>query len=503
MLLQLLAPLQRSLHPVRVHLAAFALLLACDPHTAGEGREPEPEPEVTTRAAEALASDLDSRVVTYIEQYGRRWPTFRFHGAVLVARGDRVAVDRAFGLADILSGVSNEPGTVFRVGTLSAQLTATATMRLVESGVLSLQDPVSRHLPGWPGGDTITLEHLLGHRSGIPNYTDDLAFERWKKAPHTLEATLECFRGDPLEFEPGSDTAPSNSNYVLLGAVLEATTGLPYEQVVAQQVLEPLGLEHTHYALSAEPQAVGMTYHEDDYLEVVHGVHLTSFGPAGGWLSTTGDLLRLSRGLARGRLLSARNVKQMHGLLDSGLGYGWAPTELAGHAAVSWPGVIDGFNGAVVYVPEDDTTIIVLSNSEVVPAGRLVDDIATLIYDDELTRREEALEAPVPIEDQLSAVGRYVPTRGTEEALAAADADADVIHEVFVRRDGDHLVFEVPQHGRKRMYPERKGQFFFKDGAQTRAQVILRADRSALLVLEAGEGELRLIRVADDAPATR
>lgn len=494
------ASIRRPLAPLRGLLAALALLVACDaaaPTPQGEA----PAEEVATRTAEPLPSDLDARVVQYLEQYGRRWATFRFHGAVLVARGDEITIDRAFGLADLVAGVSNEPTTLFRIGTMSAQLTATATMRLVESGVLDLQDPVSRHLPSWPGGDSVTLEQLLAHRSGIPNYTDDLAFGPWKKGPRTLEATLELFRGDPLEFEPGSDTAPSNSNYVLLGAVLEAATGLPYEQVVAQQVLEPLKLEHTHYALSAEPQALGMTYHEDDYLEVVHGVHPTAFGPAGGWLSTTGDLFRLYRALAHEGFLSARNVKQMQGLLDEGLGYGWANTELGGHAAVSWPGLIDGFNAAVVYVPEDDTTILILSNSEVVPTGRLVDDIASLIYDDVLPRREEALEAPVPLEEQLSAVGRYVPTRGTEEALAAADADADVLREVFVQRDGDHLVFEVPQHGRKRMYPLGRGQYFFKDGAQTKAEVILRADRSALLVLEAGEGELRLVRVAEDARA--
>jgi CubicO group peptidase (beta-lactamase class C family) len=495
-------PSPRSLSLRSLAVGAFALLFACGACDAAppaeQEPEPEPEPELTTRAAEPLPHDLDHRVVTYVEQYGRHWPTFRFHGAVLVARGDQIAVDRAFGQADLVSGVTNEPGTVFRIGTLSAQLTAVATMRLVEAGVLSLQDPVSRHLPGWPGGDATTLEQLLSHRSGIPSYTDDIAFEPWKKGPRTLQATLELFRGDPLEFEPGTDTAPSNSNYVLLGAVLEAATGLPYEQVVAQQVLAPLKLEHTYYALSSAAQAVGMTYHEDDFLEVVHGVHPTAFGPAGGWLSTTGDLLRLYRALAHEQLLSAGSVAQMHGQQGEGLGYGWAPTDVAGRSGVSWPGLIDGFNSAVLHLPEDDTTIIVLSNCEVVPSGRLVEDIATLIYEDESPRREEAVAVPVPIEEQLPAVGRYVPTRATEEALLAADADADLLREAFVRRAGDHLVFDVPGHGRKRMYPLGKGRYFFKDGAQTRAEVITRADRSTLLVLETAGGELRLVGVAEE-----
>jgi D-alanyl-D-alanine carboxypeptidase len=485
---------------LRSLVAAFALLLACDAAPpAEEGAEPEPEAEQAARDAQALPVNLEPRVAEYLEQYGRHWTTFRFHGAVLVARGEQVAVDRAFGYADLVSGVTNEPGTAFRIGTLSAQLTAVATLRLVEAGVLRLDDPVSRHLPGWPGGDAITLEHLLSHRSGIPSYTDGLAFDAWKKAPRTLAATLELFRNVPLDFDPGSDTSPSNSNTVLLGAVLEAATGQPYERVVAEQVLEPLGMTHTHYALSAEPQAMGMTYHEDDYLEVVKHLHPTAFGPAGGWLSTTGDLLRLYRALSGEQLLSARTVELMLSGGGEGLGYGWAPNDVAGRTAVGWPGLIDGFNSAVLYVPGDDTTIIVLSNSEVVPAGQLAEDIAALVYDEDAPERTEPVAVPVPIEEQVPAVGRYVLTRATEEALIAADADAEPMREAFVRREGDHLVFEVPLHGHKRMFPLGKGRYFFKDGAQTRAQVIARADRSTVLVLEAGGGELRLVRVAEES----
>lgn len=478
-------------------LAAAALLLACDAAPpADEG--PEPEPEVAAREAQALPTNLDPRVTAYLEQYGRHWPTFRFHGAVLVAREGEVAVDRAFGYADLVAGVTNEPTTAFRIGTLSAQLTAIATLRLVEAGVLRLDDPVARHMPGWPGGKAITLEHLLSHRSGIPSYTDDLAFEAWKKGPRELEDTLGLFRDSPLEFDPGSDTAPSNSNTVLLGAVLEAATGKAYEQVVAEQVLVPLGMEHTHYALSSEPQAVGMTYHEDDYLEVVHGVHPTAFGPAGGWLSTTGDLLRLYRALCGESLLAARTVELMRSGGGEGLGYGWAPNDVLGRTAVGWPGLIDGFNSAVLHVPGDDTIIIVLSNSEVVPAGQLVEDIAALVYDEDAPLHEEPLAVPVPIEEQLPAVGRYVLTRATEEALLAADSDTEPMREAFVHREGDHLLFEVPEHGKKRMFPLGKGQYFFKDGARTQAQVITRADRSTLLVLEAAGGELRMVQVAEE-----
>ncbi len=483
-------------------MVAAALLLACESSApVDEGPEAEAEEVVAPREAEPLPEALEHQVASYLEQYGRHWPEFRFHGTVLVARGDQVAVDRAFGTSDLVEDLPNETGTLFRVGTLSAQLTAAAVMRLVEAGALSLTDPVSRHLPDWPGGSTITIEHLLSHRSGIPNYTDDVMFAVWKRGPRTLQDTMGLFRGHPLEFEPGSDTSPSNSNYVVLGAILEAVTGKDYAQVVGEQVLEPLSLEHTHYAMSEEAQAIGMAFHEDEYLEMVNRVHPAAFGSAGGWLSTSGDLLRLTQGIAHDQLLSRHGTMRMQGLTDDGLGYGWAPTEVSAHAAISWPGLIDGFNSAVLHVPEDDTTIIVLSNSEVIPAGQIVEDIAAMAYGEDSPRWEEAQVVPVPIEDQLYAEGRYVPTRGTEEAMAAAGADTSVIHEVFIRRDEDHLVFEVPGHARKHLHPLSRTRFFFKDGVQTRAELVTRVDQSPILVLQSGQGEVRFVRV--DEPAKR
>ena len=492
-------PLVRS-YFARGLIAAATLLLACESSSPVDEGPAEAESEVVAeREAEPLPEALEHQVASYLEQYGRHWPEFRFHGTVLVARGEHIAVDQAFGTSDLVEDLPNETGTLFRVGTLSAQLTAAAVMRLVEAGELSLADPVSRHLPDWPDGSAITLEHLLAHRSGIPNFTDDLMFEVWKRGPRTLQDTMALFRGHPLEFEPGSDTSPSNSNYVVLGAILEAVAGKDYEQVVREQVLQPLSLEHTHYAMSDEPQAIGMAFHEDEYLEVVNRVHPAAFGSAGGWLSTSGDLLRLTQGIAHDQLLSRHGTMRMQGLTDDNLGYGWAPSEVLGHAAISWPGLIDGFNSAVLHIPEDDTTIIVLSNSEVIPAGQIVEDIAALAYGEESPRWEEAQVVPVPLEDQLYAVGRYVPTRGTEEAMAAAGADTSVIHEVFVRRVDDHLVFDVPGHARKHLHPLAPTRFFFKDGVQTRAELVTRVDQSPILVLRAGEGEVRFVRV--DEPA--
>lgn len=450
-----------------------------------------------------LPTSLDAHVRKYVAQYGQHWADFRFHGAIVVARGDTVAVNEAFGTADLVSDVPNRTDTVFRMGTLSAQLVAGAIMRLVERGDLQLDDTVDSFLPQWPRGDAITIEHLLTHQSGIPNFTDMRGFETWMKGPRTLDATLGLFRDRSPLNAPGEDTNPSNSNYVLLGAILEAATGLPHDEAVRQLVLAPLHMSHTHYATTAQSQAVGMLYREDETLELATAVHPSAFGPAGGWLSTTEDLLRWVRGLRDGTLLSAEGTERLQGRAGEGLGFGWAPATVAGREAVTWPGLIDGFSASVLYIPADDTTIIVLCNAEVIPAGQVVEDIAQLAYGNELPARHEPQDVPVPWSELEPIAGRYQLTRGTEDMLIGADPTAmESLADVFVRASDEQLVLDVPGHGNKRMHPLGKGRFFFKDRVQTTARLVWRYERSPLLVLETSGVELRFVK-ADDTSPTR
>ncbi|MEM7158831.1 MAG: serine hydrolase domain-containing protein [Myxococcota bacterium] len=487
----------------RCFFASVGLLWACEAApTARRDPEPEPEMELIDPAAEPLAPELATQVATHLADYGRHWPAFRFHGSVIVARGDEVGVDQAFGFADLVEGVPNESDTMFRIGTLSAQLTAAAVLRLAAADRLRLDDPVSRYLPYWPNGERITLEHLLSHRSGIPNYTDMQSFEAWKRQEHTLQTAASWFRNLPLEFDPGTDTSPSNSNYMLLGLVLESITGQPHHEVVAEQVLEPLGMHRTQFADTEHAQAVGMEYHEDERLVLVADVEPSAFGSAGGWLSTTGDLLRWVRGLNDEQFLPSSLVERMQGRGSEGFGYAWTDSEIAGRDALTWPGLIDGFNASLVHVPSDDTTIIVLSNSEVLPTGQLVGEIASLIYEGELPKRVEARAVPVEMEEQRRAKGRYVLTRGTEQALEGADPEAMVqLAEIRVVEQEGVMVLDIPIHGRKRMHPAGAGRFFFKDGGQSTAQFIERGEKAALLVLEANGSELRYVRIAEDGVA--
>lgn len=477
--------------------------MGCTAKAEDEGEDSKAEVEEAEPAAEPLPENLEAQVVEYLAQYGRNWPSFGFHGVVLVARGDDVAMHKAFGMADLSNALPNETSTRFRIGTLSAQLVATAVMILSERGKLSLTDPVSRFLPDYPKGDTITVEHLLTHSSGIPNFTDSQWFESNKAAPKSVSDLVAAFQRAPLEHEPGEEITPSNSNYVLAAAIVEKAAGTGFEPFIQKEVLDKLEMTDTEFGTSESQQAVGLQFNEKEHLDPVYGVHPGAFGPAGGYISTASDLLELNRGLAQGKLMSEGARDQMMGLLESDVGYGWVTHQQWGRRMSGWPGLIDGINSSVMHAIDDETVVIVFANTEVVSAGQIAQDIMGMVYGADAPMYEEYREVPVPIAEQANAAGHYIITRKTEKLIESVDPERlDSLAEIdVVVLEGEYLALDVPVHGRKRMHPLGSGRFFFKDLPRTTARFTRKSDGKGRLVLEQpGGAELVFIRKGPPAP---
>jgi CubicO group peptidase (beta-lactamase class C family) len=173
---------------------------------------------------------------------------------VIVVKDGRTLFRRAYGMADLELGVPLQPDMVFRLGSITKQFTAVAILMLAEEGKLSLQDPIEKHLPGYPTqGHVITVEHLLTHTSGIQSYTD---MPGWMTsrilAPMTVQELIDGFKKEPMQFAPGTRWVYNNSAYVLLGAIVEKASGKTYEAFVRERIFQPLGMSSSHYD-SSEP----------------------------------------------------------------------------------------------------------------------------------------------------------------------------------------------------------------------------------------------------------
>ena len=201
------------------------------------------ERPVRAPAAGTLAARLDS----VASAYARRG---ELSGVVLVADHGAVVYEHAFGDANREWHVPNTVATRFRIASTTKQFTAALVLRLVEQGKLRLDAHIADYLPDYPRpqGQQVTLEQLLTHSSGLPDYPHLPRFYEDQAArSHTTPELLALFDSLPLEFTPGSKWSYSNSGYVVLGAIIERVTGTTYAKALRELLLTPLGLGDTGF----------------------------------------------------------------------------------------------------------------------------------------------------------------------------------------------------------------------------------------------------------------
>ncbi|WP_433833161.1 serine hydrolase domain-containing protein [Actinoplanes sp. CA-015351] len=214
------------------------------------------------------------------------------------------------------------PGSRFRAGSITKPFIATVVLQLAGEGRLKLDDIVRRWLPGLlPDG--ITVRHLLQHTSGLPNYTNTPAFGavfggpadlvRLRYRTWTPRELLGFVDGMPLRFEPGTDWWYANTNYILLGLLIERVTGSAYAAEIRRRILRPLRLHGTEMP-GTDPHLRGP--HPHGYVPAPGPVDITVFNPslagaAGEIISTTADLNTFFRALVGGRLLRPAEQREM------------------------------------------------------------------------------------------------------------------------------------------------------------------------------------------------
>jgi len=293
--------------------------------------------------------------------------------AALVARGDSVVFLDAAGMADLELGVPLAPDMVFEIGSITKQFTAAAVLMLAEEGKLSLDDPITKHLPDYPAyGDGITIEHLLTHTSGIVSYTGIPGYMASSVQKDVTPAELiAVFKDLPVEFAPGERWAYNNSGYILLGAIVEAASGVPYERFVQERIFDRLGMQHSYYGSSSRIIPKRASGYDGGEGGIVNQRYLSFTQPyaAGSLMMTVEDWYRWSRALFGGEVVSAASVARMttpYVLTNgssTGYGYGFNVGEVRGHRAIRHGGGIFGFVTDGIYLPDDSVWVAVFSNN--------------------------------------------------------------------------------------------------------------------------------------------
>jgi len=288
-----------------------------------------------------------------------------FSGTVLVARGGDIVYARAFGDANRDHRVANILESRFNIGSIGKTFTGAAIMQLVERGKVELDVPVSSYLEGFPYGDSITIHHLLSHTSGMSNYMAHPEYRARMSSLRRIRDWLPLIYDQELVFQtPGNRFEYSNSGIVTLGAVIEEVTGTPYREYIRANILAPAGM-----------MATGINFPEEIVPNRASGYTKTASGkltgeilqvpPAsadGGIETTVLDLLKFDRALKGESLLTEASKERMFTPNLQNYGYCWRVAVDNGRKTIGHGGGAPGVSASFMRYPDDDVTIIVLSN---------------------------------------------------------------------------------------------------------------------------------------------
>lgn len=294
-------------------------------------------------------------------------------GVVLVRKGDQVLLREGFGLADVENRVPMTADKVLPLASVTKQFTAFAVLQLVQSGKLKLDQPVGELLPTLPPAlGKVSLRQLLTHSSGVKNISRIAESRAARRNEARVADLIAYFRDLPLEFEPGTRFEYSNSNYILLTAVIEAVTGASYAEHMRQAVFEPLAMADTRVGSHTElvsNRAHGYRLVEGK-LQNADFISMSQPQGAGSLISTVDDLNRWDRALSEGRLVASPLMAQAFAkvTLNDGksmpYGFGWMVGQVQGEPSNEHSGFINGFSSYTLRVPAQQLYVTVLTNSE-------------------------------------------------------------------------------------------------------------------------------------------
>jgi CubicO group peptidase (beta-lactamase class C family) len=406
-----------------------------------------------------------------------------FSGSVLVARGGKIILTKGYGMANYELGVPNTPDIKFRLGSVTKQFTAMAILQLEEQGKLKVTDTVQSIFPDYPGGDKITIHHLLTHTSGIPSLTEFPDYPKTMALPSTTLQTVARFKDMPLEFAPGERFSYSNSGYILLGAVIEKVTGRSYEDFVDENIFKLLGMKNSgydHASTILKNRASGYEFPGDGMANASY-IDMSIPHAAGALYSTVGDLYIWDRALYTDTLISEADKTRMFTPFLNNYAYGWMTGSLAGHKNIRHSGGINGFTTDISRFPDDDACVIVLNNFSTGYTREISDALAGILFGQAVELPKEKKVVKLPAEILGSYQGEY-----------KLEGSPDVFS---ITSDGEGLFVQVLGQPRMALLAESGTKFFMKHVGFEVTFVKDAAGRVTHFVLLQGKRETKALKV--------
>lgn len=393
------------------------------------------------------AQSIDSRFDEYLKAAVKLG---RFNGYVLIARDGKAVFSKGYGMANFEEDIPNTSQTKFRLASITKSFTALAVMMLQEKGKLSLSDSICKHLTDCPETwKPITLRQLLNHTSGISDYVSTPDFMRTISLRLTNDELIASFKSKPLLFASGESFSYSNSNYILLGKIIENLSGQPYGVFVKENIFAPFRMMNSGYddnSTLLKHRAIGYIKQPDRLVNARY-MDMTNAYSAGALYSTAEDLLLWDQALYTEKLVSKKSSAEIFTPGKGGVGYGWFINRASNRLLIMQSGLNSGFAAHILRYPEEKVCIILLSNFENAAPhlARIGHDLTAILFGEkyELPRERVAIKVETKLYDAYVGEYEFGPNRI-----------------MTITKEGDRLFAQRAGAPRGEILPESETKFF-------------------------------------------
>jgi CubicO group peptidase (beta-lactamase class C family) len=461
------------------------------------------------------AADLDAIVKQVIAQ------EHVVGASVLVAREDRILLHKGYGFADLGLEAATKDETVYHVVGPMLPFTGIAVMQQVERGKLSLDDDISKFIPEFPlQGHHVTIRQLLNHTSGIVDYHylgDPI--EATSRQPKALDEVMALYAGKNWVNEPGKKWDWSISGFQLLVTIVERVTGQSFPDYVQQNIFKPAGMKSTTYCddfslthgLSHAYRRYGASYVEARENGIAYNSDLR-------FCSTVGDLLQLWRAIKDKNLVKPETFKQMAtaegaatqmSAQDAKAQYGFAMilNHEDEHRRIGQHGSLLGYSGSLYDFPEDQLTIVVLTNTEGQNAyaitralGRAILGLPALPASKPAVERTLA-DKPVSDAERKQLTGTFV-LKLDRVSANLHDSFAQYRRTYRVFDENGRLMIQPLGEGPERLLKQDDGSFAFQSSPETHVSFAMKDMHTSILKIDSPGFPLAGERVGDEDPKT-
>lgn len=325
----------------------------------------------------------DERLTKIDEFLSYLFENDKFMGSLVIRKGDSLIFKEAYGFYEANRGLRANGNTKYKIGSVTKTFTATMIMQLVEAKKLRLETRISRFFPKIAMASYISVNDLLQQRSGIMDYVNaDETFKEKLITGESREDLLERIADYEAIFEPGTKHMYSNTNYYLLGCIIENITKKSYAENLKELIVDKIGLKNTYYTTEktdvSKRESYSYLYNGSTWEQFPEWDNSVAFA-SGGIISTPDDLSLFISSLFSGKLVSPASLDQMKKIKD-GYGMGLMQFPFGERRFFGHNGKIENFNAVVGYYPKEKLSIALISNADVYNQNDIMLGILSMYY---------------------------------------------------------------------------------------------------------------------------